>query len=84
VAASLIDKFIAQCFSFYSSHFIYGYMININLLEFQRGKKAVSFGKKEVFFQPFPYRRKIEVDICPITFSLYVILSFYIKSSLPK
>jgi hypothetical protein len=37
---------------------ISGYMININLIEFQRGKKGVSSGKKEVFFQPFLIEEK--------------------------
>ena len=59
-------------------HFIYERVIKISYIRFERGKNSLSSGKESFLSVPL-YRREIGLDICPITFASYVILSILLQ-----
>jgi hypothetical protein len=65
------------CLSFLLCRCVYKRLIKINYIRFERGEKALSFGKRSFLSASF-YQREIGVNIFTITFASYVTLPSYI------
>jgi hypothetical protein len=59
------------CLSFLLCRSVYKRVIKINYIRFERGEKALSFGKN-VFFQHPSIKEKFGSTLCAITFASYV------------